>query len=116
MPSSIVKQVTQLVSLGRRLEIRGSVPTASPVKHTPDLGSIQLISRVTEDSSRPGGHLETKMGESEVHSLPLGSEKSFVIYLEDIHFGSNKFRFFSSQVILHISRPWPGNENSEKGN
>ena len=61
-PSSIVKQVTQLVSLGRRLEIRGSMPTASPVKHTPDLGSIQLISRVTEDSSRPGGHLEMKMG------------------------------------------------------
>ena len=49
-----VKQVTQLVSLGRRLEIWGFVPTASPVTHTPNLGSIQLISRVTEDSSRPG--------------------------------------------------------------
>lgn len=62
VPSSKGKQATQLVSMGRRLEIRGSVPTASQVKHTPDLGSIQLISRGTEDSSRPGGHLETKMG------------------------------------------------------
>ena len=41
------------------------------------------------------GHLEMKMGETErAHSLPLGSEETSMTYLEDIHLGSNKFRFF----------------------